>query len=69
MLCADGHVSTIESLSDMLQVQINEGYEQLYKAGDQPYGELVWKRLSVREIDYYKELLEEWSTPGHDDER
>jgi hypothetical protein len=58
----------IESLSDILQVQIEEGYEQLYKAGDQPYGDSVWKSLSIREIDYYKELLEEWSGPSDDDE-
>jgi hypothetical protein len=69
MLCVRGHLTTIESLSDMLQVQINEGYEQLYKAGDQPYGDLVWKRLSIREIDYYKELLEEWGSPDDDDEK
>jgi hypothetical protein len=68
MLFAHGDVSTIESLSDMLRVEIDEGYEQLYKAGDQPYGDLVWKTLSIREIDYYKELLEEWSSPGDDDE-
>jgi hypothetical protein len=67
LLFAHGDVSTIESLSDMLLVQIDEGYEQLYKAGDQPYGEFVWKTLSIREIDYYKELLEEWSSPGDDD--
>jgi hypothetical protein len=41
--------------------QIDEGYEQLYRVSDQPYGDYVWKSLSIREIDYYKELLEEWS--------
>jgi hypothetical protein len=49
--------------------QIDEGYEQLYQVNDQPYGDYVWKSLSIREIDYYKELLEEWTeldTPEND---
>jgi hypothetical protein len=58
----------IESLSNILGFEIDEGYEQLYKAGDQPYGDSVWKTLSIREIDYYKELFEEWSRPIYDDE-
>jgi hypothetical protein len=69
MLFAHGDVSAMESLSDILRVRIDEGYEQLYKAGDQPYGAYVWKTLSIREIDYYKELLEEWSSFGDDDDR
>jgi hypothetical protein len=59
-----GGSSKIETLADTIQVQIDEGYEQLYKAGDLPYGEYAWKTLSIRELDYYKELLEEWSEPG-----
>jgi len=59
-----GGSSKIETLADVTQVQIDEGYEQLYRAGDLPYGEYAWKTLSIRELDYYKELLEEWSEPG-----
>ena len=67
MLFAHGEeLFEIEALSDIPRLQIDEGYEQLYKAGDQPYNEFAWKSLSIREIDYYKELLEEWSEPGGD---
>jgi len=69
MLFAHGEeLFEIEALSDIPRLQIDEGYEQLYKAGDQPYNEFAWKSLSIREIDYYKELLEEWSEPGSDEE-
>jgi hypothetical protein len=61
-------VSKIEYLSDIPHLQISAGYEQLYKAGDRPFDDRVWKTLSIREIDYYKELLEEWSITGGADE-
>jgi hypothetical protein len=62
------NLSRIDNLPDLAQLRIDDGYEQLYKAGDQPYdGDLAWKTLSVREIDYYKELLEEWGAIGDDD--
>jgi hypothetical protein len=69
MLFAYGeNLSRIDNLPDLAQLRIDDGYEQLYKAGDQPYdGGLAWKTLSVREIDYYKELLEEWGAIGDDD--
>jgi hypothetical protein len=68
MLFAHGG-GVIESLSDLAHVQIDEGYEQLYKANDQPHGEYAWKALSIREMDYYKELLEEWELSPEDDEK
>jgi hypothetical protein len=64
MLLAHGAASRIERFSDIPLAHINEGYEQLYKASDQPYADFSWKALSIREIDYYKELLEEWSDPA-----
>jgi hypothetical protein len=69
MLFAYGEdLSQIDNLPDLAQLRIDDGYEQLYKAGDQPYdGNLAWKTLSVREIDYYKELLEEWGSIGDDE--
>lgn len=69
MLFASGEkLSQIDNLPDLAQLRIDDGYEQLYKAGDQPYdGNLAWKTLSVREIDYYKELLEEWGSIGDDE--
>jgi hypothetical protein len=70
MLFASGieNLSRIDNLPDLAQLRIDDGYEQLYKAGDQPYdGDLAWKTLSVREIDYYKELLEEWGSIGDDE--
>jgi hypothetical protein len=69
MLFAFGeNLSEIDNLPDLAQLRIDDGYEQLYKAGDQPYdGDLAWKTLSVREIDYYKELLEEWGSIGDDE--
>jgi hypothetical protein len=68
MLFAHGD-GVIENLSDLAHLQIDEGYEQLYKASDQPHGEYAWKALSVREVDYYKELLEEWEASPEDDEK
>jgi len=67
-------LSKIDSLSDILRFQIGEGYEQLYKAGDRLYGDQpadddVWKLLSVREIEYYRQLIEEWSRLSDDEER
>lgn len=59
--------SQIDSLSDLARLDIDDGYEQLYKADDQPFGGYIWKTLSVREIDYYKELFEEWDTVGDDE--
>jgi hypothetical protein len=68
MLFASGeNLSQSGSLSDLARLRIDDGYEQLYKAADQPYGDFAWKTLSVREIDYYKELLEEWGAIGDDD--
>jgi hypothetical protein len=64
MLLTHGEaVSRIERFADIPLAHINEGYEQLYKASDQPYADTAWKALSIREIDYYKEFLEEWSEP------
>ena len=61
MLFAYGDdIPKIECFADIPLVQIDEGYEQLFRASDPPYGEFAWKSLSIREIDYYKELLEEW---------
>lgn len=68
MLFASGqNLSEIDNLPDLAQLRIDYGHEQLYKAGDQPYGEFAWKTLSVREIDYYKELLEEWGSIDDDE--
>jgi len=68
MLFASGeNLSQIDNLPDLAQLRIDDGHEQLYKAGDQPYGNHAWKTLSVREIDYYKELLEEWGSLGDDE--
>jgi hypothetical protein len=68
MLFASGEsLSEIVTLPDLARLRIDDGYEQLYKAGDQPYGDFVWKTLSVREIDYYKELFEEWGAIGDDE--
>jgi hypothetical protein len=68
MLFAFGeNLSQIDNLPDLAKLRIDDGYELLYKAGDQPYGDHVWKTLSVREIDYYKELFEEWGSIGDDD--
>jgi hypothetical protein len=64
LLTHGGAVSRIERFADIPLAHINEGYEQLYKASDQPYADFAWKALSIREIDYYKELLEEWSEPA-----
>jgi hypothetical protein len=50
----------IERFTDIPLDRIDEGYEQLYRANDQPFADYVWKSLSIREINYYKELLEEW---------
>jgi len=62
MLLAHGDSGLkIERLTDIPLDQIDEGYEQLYRASSQPYGDYVWKSLSIREVNYYKELLEEWS--------
>jgi hypothetical protein len=61
MLFAHGDkVFKIACFADIPLAQIDEGYEQLYRPGDLPYGDFAWKALSIREIDYYKELLEEW---------
>jgi hypothetical protein len=68
MLFASGeNLPQIDNLPDLAQLRIDYGHEQLYKAGDQPYGDFAWKTLSVREIDYYKELLEEWGSIGDDE--
>jgi hypothetical protein len=68
MLFASGeNLARVDSLSDLARLRIDDGYEQLYKAADQPHGDFAWKTLSVREIDYYKELLEEWGSIGDDD--
>jgi hypothetical protein len=68
MLFASGdNLSRIDRLPDLAKLRIDDGYELLYKAGDQPYGDHVWKTLSVREIDYYKELFEEWGSIGDDE--
>jgi hypothetical protein len=68
MLFASGeNLLQIDNLPDLAKLRIDDGYELLYKAGDQPYGDHVWKTLSVREIDYYKELFEEWGSIGDDD--
>jgi hypothetical protein len=68
MLFASGkNLSRIDTLPDLARLRIDDGYEQLYKAADQPYGDFAWKTLSVREIDYYKELLEEWGSIGDDE--
>ncbi len=68
MLFVSGeNLSQIDNLPDLAQLRIDDGYELLYKAGDQPYGDYAWKTLSVREIDYYKELFEEWGSIGDDE--
>lgn len=69
MLFAHSGDGVIENLADLAHVQIDEGYEQLYKANDQPHCEPAWKALSVREMDYYQELLEEWELSPEDDEK
>jgi hypothetical protein len=64
MLLAHGSAaSRIERFADIPLAHIDQGYEQLYKASDQPYADYAWKELSIREIDYYKEFLEEWNEP------
>ncbi len=69
MLFASGdNLAEIDNLPDLAQLHIDKGYEQLYKAGDLPYGDYAWKVLSVREIDYYKELFEEWGAIGDDED-
>lgn len=68
MLFASGeNLPLIDNLPDLAQLRIDDGCELLYKAGDQPYGDFAWKTLSVREIDYYKELFEEWGAIIDDD--
>jgi hypothetical protein len=68
MLFASGEdLPQIDNLPDLAQLRVDYGHEQLYKAGDQPYGDFAWKTLSVREIDYYKELLEEWGSIEDDE--
>lgn len=69
MLCVSGNgLADIDNLPDLARLTIDEGYELLYKPGDQPYDTHAWKTLSVREINYYKELFEEWGAIGGDDD-
>jgi len=67
-VAGDG-LADIDNLPDLARLRIDEGYELLYKPGDQPHDAHAWKTLSVREINYYKELFEEWGAIGGDDER
>lgn len=68
MLFASGDgLADVDNLHDLAGLTVEEGYELLYKPGDEPHDSHGWKTLSYRQINYYKELFEEWGVTGPDE--